>query len=1085
MRIHLKSCLRTAALLAAGMGVPNLAIASNWITNASGDYHTAGNWSAGVPNAAGAIADFSTLDFSGDIRVTMDAPVTVGQLDFGDTNNPGSPTSWELFSTNASALTLDNSGVAPVINVDPLGITPGLMVDDAFIGVPVTSTLGLTKTGNGILTFNAPTTISGGNYTISGGHLRFLAPATQTPNTLPYIMSPGTTLSVGGFIAEVAASAGGTVTVNQTNAGANQFMQNFHGAGTGESLVLNLSGGSGRVHSMERDWGAANGAWANVTISGADGADNDPLTAPVQIRARSNAGGGGANNWNANSFANTALTLNNVRFFSTTFSGGTNFNIGSLSGNIDSVFAGGGSGSAARYIVGGLNTNTTFAGLLDGAGGQTINKVGTGTLTLSGGVTATTPVLAGNTDPGRQGGVFRVTSGTLATSGTFDHFAGGAGLVNSTVDVKPGAVLDVSGSTNFHSVPLQQFIGTGTIRGSFDHQGGNINAADTGVVDNDTDLTNVLVPTAGTITFDGNLSFNGGTIVFDMNPTPGGDDLVSVTGTTNLGTGGIVKPNFLAGTPAPGQTYTFLNSAGGFTGSTTGWTVAWPGRGTPPTVSQVGNTLRFTSAPIVGGATLVWTGAANANWDINASTNWLNGAVPDKYFDGDAVQFTEAGNNTTINIVANVAPPSIVVDSTTKNYSFSGSSILTTGTLTKRGSSTLTLGMVNEFAGGVTVEGGAINIGTMTGALGTGPMTLSGGSIVTSGGALNNNGVAVTAATNNTIQADSAAGGSGNVFELPALTGDGNLTINSAIDDKWFGSGATAAFTGTLTVGPNGAATQLGNFRGRGGQTTFPNAVVNLNSVTFTNQAGTSATEVTFEFGELHGNATAILHSFVGGGSAPADTVWEIGNLGTNSDFAGIIEDGTGGAATASASNVTKVGAGTLTLTGFNTYTGDTRVEGGTLSITQAYLADLADVFVDAGSVFDLNTGGTSDVIDSLYLGNTPQNPGTYGAVGSGATFQSAFFSGTGILQVTTLGAPVTTPGDFDNDGDVDGRDFLVWQRGGSPTPLSAADLATWQANYGTGPLVAELSTTSVPEPTGAVLAIACGFAVLAWRKRG
>lgn len=41
--------------------------------------------------------------------------------------------------------------------------------------------------------------------------------------------------------------------------------------------------------------------------------------------------------------------------------------------------------------------------------------------------------------------------------------------------------------------------------------------------------------------------------------------------------------------------------------------------------------------------------------------------------------------------------------------------------------------------------------------------------------------------------------------------------------------------------------------------------------------------------------------------------------------------------------------------------------------------------------------------------------------------------------------------GDFDNDGDVDGRDFLVWQRGGSPNPLSSGDLADWQAGYAGG----------------------------------
>ncbi len=41
------------------------------------------------------------------------------------------------------------------------------------------------------------------------------------------------------------------------------------------------------------------------------------------------------------------------------------------------------------------------------------------------------------------------------------------------------------------------------------------------------------------------------------------------------------------------------------------------------------------------------------------------------------------------------------------------------------------------------------------------------------------------------------------------------------------------------------------------------------------------------------------------------------------------------------------------------------------------------------------------------------------------------------------------SPGDFDNDGDVDGRDFLLWQRGGSPMPLSSSDLTNWQQHYG------------------------------------
>lgn len=41
-------------------------------------------------------------------------------------------------------------------------------------------------------------------------------------------------------------------------------------------------------------------------------------------------------------------------------------------------------------------------------------------------------------------------------------------------------------------------------------------------------------------------------------------------------------------------------------------------------------------------------------------------------------------------------------------------------------------------------------------------------------------------------------------------------------------------------------------------------------------------------------------------------------------------------------------------------------------------------------------------------------------------------------------------PGDFDEDGDTDGNDFLVWQLGGSPFALSASDLDDWQTSFGT-----------------------------------
>jgi T5SS/PEP-CTERM-associated repeat protein len=86
-------------------------------------------------------------------------------------------------------------------------------------------------------------------------------------------------------------------------------------------------------------------------------------------------------------------------------------------------------------------------------------------------------------------------------------------------------------------------------------------------------------------------------------------------------------------------------------------------------------------------------------------------------------------------------------------------------------------------------------------------------------------------------------------------------------------------------------------------------------------------------------------------------------------------------------------------------------------------------------------------------------------------------------LEYTPNSASLTvvegSDGDFDGDGDVDGRDFLIWQRGGSPNPRSASDLADWQANYGVAPVTSV--SMAVPEPGNVLLMIgyATGIAFL------
>jgi hypothetical protein len=84
------------------------------------------------------------------------------------------------------------------------------------------------------------------------------------------------------------------------------------------------------------------------------------------------------------------------------------------------------------------------------------------------------------------------------------------------------------------------------------------------------------------------------------------------------------------------------------------------------------------------------------------------------------------------------------------------------------------------------------------------------------------------------------------------------------------------------------------------------------------------------------------------------------------------------------------------------------------------------------------------------------------------------------VLKV--LGS-IALQGDFDNDGDVDGRDFLVWQRGGSPNPGNSSDLNDWKMNFGSGG--ATTAAGAAPEPSSLWLAgcVAC-VATQAWRRR-
>jgi hypothetical protein len=86
------------------------------------------------------------------------------------------------------------------------------------------------------------------------------------------------------------------------------------------------------------------------------------------------------------------------------------------------------------------------------------------------------------------------------------------------------------------------------------------------------------------------------------------------------------------------------------------------------------------------------------------------------------------------------------------------------------------------------------------------------------------------------------------------------------------------------------------------------------------------------------------------------------------------------------------------------------------------------------------------------------------------------------LAMLQDMGVPLADRGgDFDFDGDVDGRDLLVWQRGGSPSGPTTGDLAEWQRDYGSGALIAQ--SLVAPEP-GSILLTLIAAGIVCCRRR-
>ncbi|MBA3481620.1 MAG: hypothetical protein H0T51_07380 [Pirellulales bacterium] len=199
---------------------------------------------------------------------------------------------------------------------------------------------------------------------------------------------------------------------------------------------------------------------------------------------------------------------------------------------------------------------------------------------------------------------------------------------------------------------------------------------------------------------------------------------------------------------------------------------------------------------------------------------------------------------------------------------------------------------------------------------------------------------------------------------------------------------------------------------------------------------------------------------------------------------------------------------GTLPFYSFNVTNGLSYTAGETINMRMVYTPpelDNANMVVEPGTIEYIVDEGAGPV-SSMPI----EFGGIEGGIIDGSTV-GLHVQATGAINDTTdfvratwadfdfEGAAPVDDADFDSDGDVDGQDFLTWQRGlgiatgatmeqgdaNADGDVDGDDLAVWRAQFGGGAAVPTIS--SIPEPTSVLLALtgALAFIRIRARRRG
>ncbi len=157
-----------------------------------------------------------------------------------------------------------------------------------------------------------------------------------------------------------------------------------------------------------------------------------------------------------------------------------------------------------------------------------------------------------------------------------------------------------------------------------------------------------------------------------------------------------------------------------------------------------------------------------------------------------------------------------------------------------------------------------------------------------------------------------------------------------------------------------------------------------------------------------------------------------------------------------------------LDVNGTATLGGRLKVElvGGTVPGGEEYVVLAADALFGQ---FNNVSEGQRLYLEGPEMGSFQVNYGVSSPLGASSVVLSNYEAG--------------LPGDYDNNGLVDGNDFLIWQRGESVAGLTMIDLFIWENNFGASDGLLTATATTVPEPTSAWLLILGTLAGRLWLR--